>query len=195
MDMPEDKYWRKVAAGEQVRPSVFRLVLFLAVMGGGGLALVAGYLAVQGQVGEAGRRDRGPHAWLFPIGGGALLLFGAGKILWAWYRDERLVIGNDRLQLLRFGQVVGEAPYANLAELTVLRWPKGEPILVARLADPQRADWFWPNPRGFHKYLQQSTGYDIMLTHEIGFANSADTLRAKIQTSLDAWRAGAGEVP
>lgn len=195
MNTPPDKRWREVTEGEQIRASTFRLVLFLAVTGGGGLAMIAAYYSIQQQVGEAGRRDRGPYAWLFPIGGGAMLLYGAGKILWAWYKDERLVIGDDRLQLLQFGQVVGEAPYANLAELTVLRMPKGEPILLAGLVDSGRADWFWPNPFGFHEYLQQSTSHDIMLTHEIGFTDSAATLRDKIQERLDAWRADPGEKP
>lgn len=136
-----------------------------------------------------GRNDPGVFGVLMLGACGIALPYSMVRLIWLWRRQQSLRIGRDRIQFLERGTVVtGEIPFANIAEVVLQPRPRSSAALMLRLVDPMRADWFWPQPRGFREFLRSAEGCDVLVCHETGFALSASALHRKLSTRWQANR-------
>src|SRR5262245_20663876 len=78
-------------------------------------------------------------------GGSIPLLFSAGVLqcIWACIRPMALILGRDRIQLLRGGRVVGQIPFSNIAEVRE-SYIDGFTGVAINVIDPGNKDTFWP---------------------------------------------------
>src|SRR5262249_23779087 len=125
-----------------------------------------------------------PEAWLdgtgFPLlrrvvvaAGSA---YGAYQAVLSWLRRRRLVLGEDRLQLLEGNRVLGQVPFDNIAQVAVGQVGRSFAVLLL-LGDHHRPDTCWDGPPGFHDYFKRAEGFDLFIA---GFRVYPEDLRTKI---------------
>lgn len=80
-------------------------------------------------------------------------------------RDHRIVLGSDRMQLLENAdEVLGEVPYANVADAEVISDRNGGKRVVISLVGLREGETFWPARRWLCKtYCKPIRGWDTIV--------------------------------
>lgn len=161
----------------------------LALLSAGILIFGYAFVHTLGFYGQGGRKDPGVLGLAIMVVGPFVLLYVIARMVRLWRRNQRLRIGADRLQLLEHdGEVKGEILYCNVAALAVKEQPRSAPLLMIRLQDPLRTDWFWPQPAGFREFLRSAHNCDVLLMHETGFSGSSYEIERKIRCRWEEYR-------